>query len=243
MKLTVIGYWGAYPEAEAATSSYLLEKDGFSCLIDCGSGALSRLQLYKNVMDLDAVILSHYHNDHVADVGVLQYLLLVQNTLHQTERILPIYGHRDDEQQFQSLSHQFTKGISYDPSNPLELGPFQFSFLKTIHPVPCYGMRITDGDQTIVYTADTSYQEEWIPFSQDTDLLITDCNFYESQDGTKAGHMNSREGATIAAKANVQQLLLSHLPHFGEHKQLINEAKAFYSGSVQLAYEGFVWST
>src|SRR5690625_5233608 len=81
MKITVIGHWGGYPAPNGATSSYMIEKDGFTLVVDLGSGALSKLQDYKHVNDIDAVILSHYHHDHVADVGVLQYARVVQSYL------------------------------------------------------------------------------------------------------------------------------------------------------------------
>lgn len=42
MKFTVIGYWGAYPEKESATSCYVLENNGSTIVMDLGSGALSR---------------------------------------------------------------------------------------------------------------------------------------------------------------------------------------------------------
>ncbi|WP_226038050.1 MBL fold metallo-hydrolase [Aquibacillus saliphilus] len=241
MKVTVIGFWGAYPGNGSATSSYLIEKDGFTCLIDCGSGALSRIQMYKDVMEIDAVILSHYHNDHVADIGVLQYSWLVQNSINNTEKILPIYGHLEDKIGFEKLTHNFTEAIAYDPESVLVVGPFSFTFMKTEHPVPCYAMRITDGDKAMVYTADSSYTDNFISFSQDADLLITDCNFYEGQDGRKAGHMNSREGAEIAKHAGVKQLILSHHPHFGNRQDLLIQARNYFNGPVQLADEGLIW--
>ena len=69
MKITTIGWWGAYPDANEASSGYLLESEGYYVLIDCGSGVLSRLQNYIALQNLDAVVLSHYHWDHVADIG------------------------------------------------------------------------------------------------------------------------------------------------------------------------------
>lgn len=135
MKLTVIGCWGGYPAADGATSAYLLEKDKFSLLIDVGSGALSKLQKYKAVSDLDAVILSHYHHDHVADIGVLQYAKLVQFYTGGSSDVLPIYGHTADKPAFNDLTHTYTKGVAYDPSEILKVGPFTITFLKTNHPV------------------------------------------------------------------------------------------------------------
>ncbi|WP_100011424.1 MBL fold metallo-hydrolase [Lentibacillus sediminis] len=241
MKLTVLGFWGGYPAVNGATSSYLLEKDGFSLLIDAGSGSLSKLQNYCHVTELDAVILSHYHHDHVADIGVLQYARLVQSFVTNKKDILPIYGHTEDEQGFQQLTHEYTKGVEYNPEKQLDIGPFSITFLKTIHPVPCFGMRITDGEKVVVYTADTSYQNGWIQFAKDADLLITDCNFYAAQDGSGAGHMTSAEGGSIAEEADVKTLLLSHLPQYGEIHQLAEEAKQHFGGTVQLAEEGWTW--
>jgi ribonuclease BN (tRNA processing enzyme) len=241
MRLTVIGFWGGYPAANGATSCYLLEKDNFSFMIDAGSGSLSKLQNYKSAADLDAVIVSHYHQDHIADIGVLQYARLVNYYVTEEEKLLPIYGHKEDHASFQSLSHKYTEGVAYDPDGRLEVGPFSINFLKTNHPVPCYGMRITDGDKTIVYTADTSYKEAWIDFAAEADLLITDCNFYAGGNGSQAGHMTSEEGGMIASKADVKELMLSHLPQFGDHQQLIEEAKKYYQGKIRLAKEGLVW--
>lgn len=241
MKLTVIGCWGGYPAKDGATSAYLIEENNFSLLIDVGSGALSKLQKYKAVSDLDAVILSHYHHDHVADIGVLQYAKLIEFYVNNSDQVLPIYGHKEDREGFESLTHEYTKGFVYHPEEELKVGPFTIQFLKTVHPVACYGMRITDGENVLVYTADTSFKEEWSDFAKEADLLITDCNYYAGQDGTKAGHMNSEEGARMAEAAGVEMLLLSHLPQYGDINQLAEEAKKYYKGVVKLAKEGLVW--
>ncbi|MFD1039024.1 MBL fold metallo-hydrolase [Virgibacillus byunsanensis] len=241
MRVTVVGFWGGYPAPNSATSAYLVEKDNFTLLVDAGSGALSKVQKYTDVMGINAVVLSHYHQDHVADIGVLQYAWLVNSYIRKRNEILPIYGHAQDKNGFENLTHQSTKGIAYDPNGTLEIGPFSITFLQTNHPVPCFGMRITDGESVIVYTADTSYKDEWIDFAKGADLLITDCNFYADQDGSKAGHMTSVEGAAIANEAGVGELILSHLPQYRENIDLVSEAKSNYKGSIRLAHEGLVW--
>jgi len=242
MKVTVIGFWGGYPAVSEATSSYLIEHDGFQLLVDCGSGALAQLQKYANPEEIDAMILSHYHHDHVADVGVFQYARLIQTHLGNAVRELSIYGHTYDQESFNKLTHKgITKGVEYDPSQKLEVGPFTIEFMKTQHPVVCYAMRISAGNQTVVYTADSSYLEEFVSFSENADLLICECNFYASQDGSGAGHMTSTEAGTLASKASVKQLMLTHLPHYGEHQQLVEEAAAHYRGTLTLAEAGYVW--
>ncbi|WP_096198885.1 MBL fold metallo-hydrolase [Bacillus sp. FJAT-45350] len=241
MKLTVIGYWHGYPEPNEATSGFLVEKDGFRLLIDCGSGVVSQLQSYCAVTDLDAVILSHYHHDHMADIGVLQYARLIQYYMGYKGEALSIYGHMLDKEKFNQLSYPpHVNSIPYDPNKRINIGPFTVSFKQTKHPAPCFAMRISEGANTIVYTADTSYIEELVPFSSECDLLIAESSFYENQDASNTGHMNSKEAATLAEKSGAKELLLTHLPHFGELSQLKKEAETYFNGPVHLAEKG--WS-
>lgn len=241
MKLTVIGCWGGFPAANGATASYILEKDGFALIVDMGSGALSNIQTFVAKDQIDAVLLSHYHHDHIADIGVLQYGWLVDMYVTGRKNVLPIYGHPFDAKEFAQLTSERTEGIAYDPQKSLDIGPFNIQFLETKHPVPCFAMRITDGKKTIVYTADSAYMENFVPFAEGADLLIADCNLYAHQNGSAAGHMTSTECGFIAQNASVKELLLSHLPQFGNHKDLLTEAEEKFGGIVHVATKGFMW--
>ena len=238
MNLTVIGYWGGYPKKNAASSGYLLEHKEFKLLIDCGSGVLAKLQNVTQPEDLNAVILSHYHPDHIADIGVLQHARLIQGFLGKEQPTLPVYGHTFDQPEFGKLTYKsITEGIAYNPDVPLTVGPFKISFLKTNHPVPCYAMRIEADGKTLVYTADSSFKEEFIEFSRQADVLLCECNFYGNQNGKSAGHMNSIEAGQFAQKAEVKQLILTHLPHYGNLEELMTEASGQFSGIIKLADE------
>ncbi|MTH53350.1 MBL fold metallo-hydrolase [Bacillus mangrovi] len=243
MKLTVIGHWGGYPGPGGASAGYLLQKDGYSLLLDCGSAVLSNLQEYIELKNLDAVLVSHYHHDHVADIGPLQYARLVAGFLEEGLPSLPIYGHTGDKDGFSRLSYKnAAHGVQYNPGSQLEIGPFRITFLKTDHPAECYAFRITDGEKVLVYTADTSFKEELLSFAESADLLITECNFYAGQDGKSAGHMNSLDAASLAEKAGVKQCVLTHLPHFGNHEDLIAQAKTIYKRPLVLASKGWTWN-
>ncbi|RHW43143.1 MBL fold metallo-hydrolase [Neobacillus notoginsengisoli] len=238
MKLTVIGYWGGYPKKNGASTGYLLEHDGYKLLIDCGSGVLAKLQNVVQPEELDAVILSHYHPDHVADIGVLYHARLIQGFLKGKLPVLPIYGHGEDEGEFKKLTHDgVTNGFAYEPNVPLQIGPFDITFLKTVHPVPCYAMRFEAGGKSLVYTADTAFNEEFIPFSKNAEVLLAECNFYADQSGQGAGHMTSTEAGKLAKRAEVGQLILTHLPHYGDIHQLVEEASQEFSGQINLAEE------
>ena len=239
MKLTVIGPWGGYPKANEASAGYLLEHEGFHLLLDCGSGVLSKLQTIIQPEILDGVMISHYHPDHIADIGVLQHARLIGGLLGKKMDCLPIYGHSFNQQEYAKLTYkEITKGIAYDPDKVLQFGPFTIRFLKTKHPVPCFAMRFEVEGKSLVYTADTAFKEEFISFSNETDLLLCECNFYGNQDGTNAGHMTSYDAGGLASAANVKQLVLTHLPHYGELERLEEEASTRFNGSILLAHFG-----
>ena len=144
MKITPIGIWGGYPKANSATSSFLIEHEGFHCLIDCGSGVLSSLQNYLPLEKLDAVVVSHYHADHIADVGSLQFSRIINFYLGKPVPALPIYGHVQDQDNFDKLSYkEQTVGVAISEDDVIQIGPFEVSFCRTIHPVYCLAMKFS----------------------------------------------------------------------------------------------------
>ena len=215
MELTILGYKGGYPSNGVGTSSYLLESDGYHLLIDAGSGSLLALEEHLNPLFLDAVLLSHYHYDHVTDVGSLQQTrkLKKSDAFPKGPPILPIYAHSQDS--FFSLltKENITKAIAYEEKSSFSIGPFELTHIKTKHPVICYAFRIVERKtgKVLVYTADSGYMEDLIAFSQDADLLLADTSFYKGQENNSV-HMTSTEVAKIAKKANVMRTILTHLP-------------------------------
>ena len=188
--------------------------------------------------ELVAVLISHFHADHIADIGVLQHARLIQGLLGKESSTLPIYGHQFNQHEFSKLTYkEITKGIAFDPYGVLTVGPFQVSFLKTNHPVPCYAMRIEGGGKVLIYTADSSFKEEFIAFSKEADLLLCECNFYGNQNGKSAGHMTSIEAGKFAKEAAVKQLILTHLPHYGNLSDLVDEASTEFTGIIRLVEE------
>lgn len=237
MKVTVLGIYGGYPYNGIASSSYLIQEGDFNLLLDAGSGSLLALEKVLDPLQLDAVILSHYHHDHAADLGVLQYYWqLNQGT--KKEPILPIFGHDKDPLNFASLTLQgVTQGYAYHDYESTQIGPLTISFLETRHPVPAFAMRIenTTGE-VLVFTADTAYFAGLVEFSRDADLLITDTNFPADKTGRK-WHMTSTESAELAKNSNSKLLLLAHLPQQVPLEQIYAEAKTKFE-HVKLAKPG-----
>ena len=241
MKITTIGWWGAYPNANEATSGYLLETEGLSVLIDCGSGVLALLQNFIKLQDLNAVVLSHYHSDHVADIGCLQYAARISMDLNQRNAPLKIYGHAEDHH-FTGLTYlHYTTGQAIDSGTNLQLGPLKFTFCRNIHPDPCFSMRIEQDGHALVYISDTEYTEDLAEFAHHAELLLCESSLYDEYRGRVPGHMTAGEAGRIAAAAAVRRLVLTHLPHFGNHSLLVEQAGNRFKGPIELAFTGKSW--
>lgn len=239
MKIIPIGIWGGYPKANEATSSFLLEHDGFHCLIDCGSGVLSSLQNYVALDELDAVVISHYHADHIADIGSLQFSRLINFYLGKSTAVLPIYGHTEDPENFKNLSYEGrTVGVEIFEDESVQIGPFTVTFCRTVHPVYCLAMKFNIGNRSIVLTADTEWRDELVDFASEADLLISEANLYEVHLGKAPGHMTGSEAGKLARLANVKQLVLTHLPLHGEIEEILKAAEQEYSGLAEIAVVG-----
>jgi len=76
-RLIVLGSGTAVPRADRASSCYLVDDGaGHVLLVDLGPGALHRAAAAGCALpDIDAVLLTHVHPDHCADLVALQFAL------------------------------------------------------------------------------------------------------------------------------------------------------------------------
>src|SRR5687767_3385747 len=79
MRLNVLGGSGGFPAARGACSGYLVEHDGFRLLVDPGYAIVPRLLGIVPSEAIDAVLVSHGHPDHVADLNPLLRARLMQD--------------------------------------------------------------------------------------------------------------------------------------------------------------------
>lgn len=241
VEIITVGWWGAYPDAGAATSSFLLRAGGQNVLIDCGSGVLSHLQHYLAVEELEAVLLSHYHWDHVADVGCLQYAVRIQMDLGRRQRPLAVYGHAESDHLAELTYLHYCVGSAYDPEGVLELGRLRFTFCRNDHPDPCFSIRAEAAGRVVVYVSDTGWTDELPAFAAGADLLICESSLYDEYRGRIPGHLSAGEAGTLARLAGAGHLVLTHLPHFGEHERLLAQARRQFDGRLDLAAGGKRW--
>lgn len=241
MKVTVVGYWGAYPEKNEAATGYLLQSGKHNILIDCGSGVLSKVQNYIPLTEIDTVILSHYHGDHFGDISCLQYQVGYTRSLGKRSATLDIYGH--------NLSSEFNKltygggtiGKKIDERTVLRFGDLSVSFKWGNHPVPCLAMRFEENGKVLAYSGDTEWSDKIVEIAENADVFICECNLFNEQFGKAKGHLTAGEVGKIAKMANVKKLVLTHFPHYGDLDNLVKEAGEEFSGEIVKAESGLVF--
>lgn len=238
MQCRIIGIWAGFPKKDGPCSGFLITENNFSILIDCGSGVVQQVQQYIDLNEINHVVLSHYHYDHSSDLGVFMFSRLVNTHLKKAKSPLAVYGPANEQVRAEVESVPFSSFNSYDSEKNLEIGPFTIQFLRTAHPVETYALKITSGEKTMVYTADTSFTEELVDFAKGADLLVTEASLYEGMNGDASGHMTSKEAGILAEKSGAHKTILTHLPHYGNLNELLLNAKEQGNEAIELADVG-----
>ena len=234
MKLRVLGCHGPFPPAGGATSGYLLEHEGKTLLMDCGSGVMGRLMQYADPAALEAVLLSHLHFDHASDLLVMRYYLEIMG------KTLTVYVPEEDDSPFRALLTAPAFDVRPYPET-LHLMGLTVTNMPVRHPVPCRALRLTDGEKTLVFTGDTNDCDGLAAFAQNADVLLADAAFLESEWTSQKPHMSAPGAARLAKEAGAKALYLTHLPVKHAPETLVQEAKAVFP-SVQAVHPGMVIS-
>ena len=225
MRLTILGMNGPFPAPGGATSGYLLCGKSATIGLDLGCGTLQRLTALTAPEDLDALLLSHWHYDHCADVLPLIYRLeaLAQKPLH-------VYAPVDESSLVRKAVQACGKIVLHDVAPQTEFripnSEFRISPFAARHPVPAVMYRIVEGDKTFCYTGDTNTVEGLTDFAQDADLLLADGLFTDAIWAEGKPHLSARHVAELAQKAQAKQFVITHLNPSIDPQTLLKEARS-----------------
>ncbi|RAP54131.1 MAG: ribonuclease Z [Methanosphaera sp. rholeuAM130] len=87
----------------------------------------------------------------------------------------------------------------------------------------------------MVFSGDTMPHESMVDFARDVDLLIHEATFSKkyADKAVENGHTIAEDAAKIAKKANVEQLILTHISNrYTDSDELLDEAKAVFENTV-----------
>lgn len=246
MRLTVLGSAGSHPGPGRACSSYLVETDGYRLLLDCGNGSMTNLLRVSRAQDLDAIILSHRHSDHWADIIGLYYALRYDRGGASNVQVYAPAELPDFIAQLVPGDDAFRDVIRFSSiaaGDSLELGPFSVELFAANHPVETMMSRVSDGERVLAYTADTDATPAVGDVARGADLLVADSTWLESAGSFPRGvHMTGAEAGRQAAGAGVDCLLVTHVWPGFDPQDMVEEARSEFPapGNIVAAYDGQV---
>ena len=242
MRLTILGGAGAWPGAGQACSGYLVEHAGFRLVVDPGYAVLPRLLRTLTADDVDAVVVSHGHADHCADLNPL----LRARTFRDEPAARPLMVHAlagalDVVLALDrpgALDESF-RLLTFDAGVTIEVGPFAIQTVGLPHSRPNVGLRIRGGDAVLAYTGDAGPDPARRALARDADVYLAEASYVETVPDDSAATLSS--AAAVGREADeysVGTLVLTHLLPGVDPRQAREAARRAYRGPIRVARGG-----
>jgi len=241
MEIVFLGTGCPVVSTERYGPAQLILAEGTRLLVDCGSGVTQRLVAAGTPgRDLDALLLTHLHSDHLVDL----YQLVVSSWHQGRDRPLPVYGPPGTRRYVDGLmalwEPELSLRIAHEkrPSTAalevevteiaagqtLAFGGLAVEVVEVDHkPVRhAFGFVFRAGGCTLALSGDTRRCEALIAAARGADLLVHEVFVHrempvvpgvrsaETVANVAGYHTLSSEVGKIAAEANVKALALTH---------------------------------
>jgi ribonuclease Z len=242
MRFTFLGTGCPVPSPQRAGPAHLATTSKTQLLIDCGSGVAQRLiAAGRRGADIDALIVTHYHSDHIVD-----FYQLVVSSWHQG-RARPLIVHAPAtvidhmRRQLDAYSDERALRIAHERRPSTSGLNVEFRELRAGRKIvfdeliaepfavdhrpvtPAYGLILSSGTTRIVFSGDTRLVPALGEVARDCDLLV--CEVFVDREmleapsvrssetiaAVRSYHMTPRDVAQAAKDANVKALALTHL--------------------------------
>jgi ribonuclease BN (tRNA processing enzyme) len=268
--LQILGSGGPEINDQRASTGYLVWQDGLArILIDIGPGSLLRYESSgARLEDLDVILLTHLHVDHSADLPALvkgsfftgrdrnlpvygptgNALMPSTRDFIDTMFASPdgAFHYLDDFLSGDAGYRLIPHDIETDGAEPVTVvndERFRLSAIPVHHgPIPALAWRIDIGGKRIVISGDMNGDMHTLgKLAYHADLLVAHHAIPEGTQGVARNlHMPPSVIGTIAAKTNVEQLVLSHrmLRTIGLEKESSRLIRKRYHGAMVFAEDG-----
>lgn len=233
MTFYLLGTGAAVSDPHRTTTMLAVEEAGRFVLVDCGGDAFQRvLAAGLDPANLDAVILTHEHPDHVSG-----YPLLIEKLwLFGRREPIPVYGPAPTLHLARTLFGAFTTdrwdGLPDREYNDVVLEPdvevlrtddLSITATPVDHPVPTIGLRFESSDGSVLaYSCDTAKSHAVVELARNAHVLI-----HEACGAIPHVHSSPEEAAETAAKAGAGRLILVHLPPAVTDDDLVDARRIF----------------
>ncbi len=242
MRLTVLGCSG-WPGPGGAASGYLVQEGGFNLLVDCGNGTLAKLQEHIAIRDIGAVLVTHAHPDHFADLYALWVAVAFGG---EADRGIPLYappGLMDtvtsaaDEGSSTHLHETF----AFNPVHPGDvqaIGPITVTAYGMNHPRDALGYRLEAAGAVVAYTGDTGPTDQVTALARGAGAFLCEATLQGDPPEDYPFHLSGMQAGEYAAGAGVERLVLTHLWPSQDGDVTRAQAETVFDGEILLASSG-----
>ncbi len=245
MLLTVLGSNGTYPTAGRPASGYLVSGGDAVLWMDAGPGTFVALCGEIDPYELSGVFLSHRHPDHCSDIFALYHALAYDRSRAGKVGPVPVLcpeGLAEALARFVDGSPTWWSTFDFVPladGDSASIGSMQVSVARANHPPPTLSPRIEAGGKVLAYTADTGPSEALESHAAGADMLLAEATLAGPRDnGSIPYHMTGAEAGSMAARAGVRRLMLTHIAPYLDPGRSLMEAESEFDGEVSLAAPG-----
>tara|TARA_A200000113_G_scaffold885_1_gene940 strand:- start:1753 stop:2580 length:828 start_codon:yes stop_codon:yes gene_type:complete len=241
MKLTLLGTGCPSIDYKRCGSSNLVSSKKTKILVDCGSGVTQRLnQSGNSSADIDALLLTHLHTDHVVDL----YQLIISSWHSDRNSIWKIYGPKGTKrfidkiflawksERYLRVAYEKRKSIKalkykvyeFNKEGNISINDLKIKYFEVDHkPVPfAYGFSFFNNKKKLTISGDTRPCENLMINAQNADVLLHEVLIeYElnktsmlrtkkTLHNVKKYHTTSDLVGKVAKLSNCKKLVLTH---------------------------------
>ncbi len=219
MKLTVLGKYGPFPKVNGGTSSYLLQTKKENILLDCGSGAFARLNEFIKPEDLSAIVLSHLHHDHTADIGLFIYYFQSLFKSGYDKKLLVVCP-QEGGVMLDEIKNCPYFTVVHSEEKTVNVGELNLEFYEMKHPVKSYGVLVKEKEKSFAYTGDTNVCDEVDTLFKTSDLILCDGGFLAKDWSENLPHLSVEKIVGFTKKYG-NKSIISHInPKYTEEELL-----------------------
>ncbi len=191
------------------------------------------LQEHVDLVDVDAIVLTHSHPDHWLELPVARNAL--KYLLHRSG--LPVYGTAETGSMALRLCgelHPTFRWTTITDAADVEVAGVRMRCSRTDHPVETMAVRLDHQGRSFVFSSDTGSGWSVSQLGSDIGLFLCEASLAAAEEDS-VQHLTARQAGAMAADANVARLVLTHLVPGVDPAAQQREAEAAFGRRVELA--------
>ncbi|MEI2666816.1 MBL fold metallo-hydrolase [Rossellomorea sp. LJF3] len=165
MDIHFLGTGSAYPGSERDNTSICFSNDEYHVLVDVSGNPCRKLkQLQVDLKELDAVVFTHFHIDHIYGLPSLLWGMWLEDRRKPLRVLCDERNERKLQEWLQTMEADqwpiaFPIEIeTFDGNRETEIlsgGGMTFSCFKALHSVPTVGLEVRCDGRVLVYSSDS----------------------------------------------------------------------------------------